>query len=67
MVQHELTQEERDELVNVLRSALSELRMEISATDGADYRDALKERKEVLVRLLATLGEDVADGTPAGA
>jgi hypothetical protein len=64
MVQLELTQEERDELVNVLRSSLSDLRMEISATDGMEYRDALKVRKELLIKVLAELGEDIPEAPP---
>ena len=64
MVQLELTQEEREELVNVLRSSLSELRMEIAATDGVEYRDALKGRKELLMKVLAALGEQVPEAPP---
>jgi hypothetical protein len=64
MLQLDLTQEERNELVNVLRSSLSELRMEISATDGAEYRDALKERKELLLKVLAALGEEIPEVPP---
>ena len=66
MVQLDLTQEERDELVSVLRSSLSDLRMEISATDGVEYRDALKVRKELLVKVLAELGEQIPDVPPLG-
>jgi len=64
MIQLELNQTERDELVNVLRDSLSDLRMEISATDGVGYRDALKERKEVLMRVLAALGEHIPETPP---
>jgi hypothetical protein len=64
MVQLNLTQEERDELVNVLHSSLSELRGEIAATDGADYRDALKVRKELLMKVLAELGEEIPETPP---
>lgn len=64
MVQLDLTQTERDELVNVLRDSLSDLRMEISATDGMEYRDALKERKEVLHKVLAALGEHIPETPP---
>jgi hypothetical protein len=64
MVQLELDPEERDELVNVLRSSLSDLRMEIAATDGVEYRDALKVRKELLVKVLAALGEHMPDVPP---
>lgn len=64
MVQLDLTQTERDELVNVLRDSLSDLRMEISATDGVEYRDVLKERKEVLMKVLAALGEHIPETPP---
>lgn len=65
MVRLEITEQERDELVNLLRGSLSDLRMEISATDGMEYRDALKERKEALQRILSGLGEDVVETPPA--
>ena len=61
MVQLDLTQHERDELVNVLRDSLSDLRMEISATDGMEFRDALKQRKEVLHKVLSALGEEIQE------
>jgi hypothetical protein len=64
MVQLELNPEEREELVNVLRSSLSDLRMEISATDGVEYRDVLKVRKELLLKVLAALGEHLPDVPP---
>jgi hypothetical protein len=64
MVQLDLTSAERDELVNVLRDSLSDLRMEISATDGMEFRDALKERKEVLMKVLAALGEHIPETPP---
>jgi hypothetical protein len=64
MVQLDLTPEERDELVNVLHSSLSDLRMEISATDGVEYKDALKVRKELLIKVLAELGEHIPEAPP---
>jgi hypothetical protein len=64
MVQLDLTQQERDELVHVLRDSLSDLRMEISATDGMEFRDALKERKEVLHKVLTALGEHIPETPP---
>ncbi len=48
----ELTRREAEELVNVLESYLSELRMEIAGTDSWDYRQGLKERKVVLNQVL---------------
>jgi hypothetical protein len=49
----ELTSTEADELRRALESYLSDLRMEIAGTDSWDFRQALKERKAVLARLLA--------------
>ncbi len=50
-----LTDEERDVLRTVLESYLSDLRMEIADTDSKDFRTGLKQRKEVLQRVLAAL------------
>jgi hypothetical protein len=47
-----VTRREAGELVKVLESYLSELRMEIVGTDSWDYRQGLKERKVVLNQLL---------------
>ena len=44
----ELTRREAEELLKVLESYLSELRMEIAGTDSWDYRQGLKKRKVVL-------------------
>ena len=48
----ELTRREAEELLKVLESYLSELRMEIAGTDSWDYRQGLKKRKVVLNELL---------------
>lgn len=49
--------EERDifHLRIVLDSYLSDLRMEISATDRPEYRQMLRTREEALIRTLAQL------------
>jgi hypothetical protein len=52
----ELTQAEAQELERALASYLSDLRMEIAATDGYDFRQALKERRVTLSHLLERLG-----------
>jgi hypothetical protein len=47
-----LTQEERKIFVDILDTCLSDLRMEIGHTDRQDFRDTLKQRKKVLVKVL---------------
>lgn len=42
-------------LREVLESAVSELGTEISGTDAKDYRDDLKDRREVLQKVIAAL------------
>ena len=64
MVQLDLNPDEQNELVEVLRAALSELRMEISATDSPDYRDGLKDRRHMLHKVLAALGAPVPEAPP---
>jgi hypothetical protein len=57
MFQLELNPTEKEILVSILDLALSDLRMEIADTDSQDYRDVLKERKQVIIKTLAALGE----------
>ncbi|HEX6070545.1 MAG TPA: hypothetical protein VFZ18_11995 [Longimicrobiaceae bacterium] len=56
MITLELTPDEREHLVEVLTSALSDLRMEIANTDSQDFREMLKSRKLVLVKVLEAIG-----------
>ena len=42
-------------LRDVLEGALSDLGTEIAGTDSHDYREGLKERREVLRRIAATV------------
>ncbi len=51
----DLSPRESGILAEVLESTLSELGMEIAATDGADFRDHLKERKQILIKLLGAI------------
>ena len=51
----DLTEEEIEILAAVLRSYLSDLRMEIADTDSMAFRDILKRRKSVLVKAVALL------------
>jgi hypothetical protein len=57
MITLDLTPQEHEQLVDVLTSAVSDLRMEIANTDSQDYRDSLKTRKNVLLKVLAAMGE----------
>jgi hypothetical protein len=51
MINLELNEMEQETLRNALEKRLSSLVDEIAHTDARDYRDFLKERKEVLVRI----------------
>lgn len=55
MVKLELGTEEKQVLIDVLESYLSDLRMEISDTDLMDFREKLKFRKEILVGIVDDL------------
>jgi hypothetical protein len=50
-------------LRQVLEQAVSDLGMEISATDSKDFRDDLKMRREVLHRVVAALGGSAGPST----
>lgn len=51
MIQLEITAEEREILVQLLEGCLSDLHDEISHTDNYDYREMLKHRRQVLLKL----------------
>jgi IS1 family transposase len=55
MVQLEITPDEREILLELLQSCLSDLHSEIAHTDNYDYREMLKNRKHVLQKLAAAL------------
>lgn len=55
MVTLDLDPDERRILTEVLESYLSDLRMEIADTDLMDFREMLKERKAVLLKVLDLL------------
>lgn len=57
MIEIDLDDHERKILGTVLRSYLSDLRMEIADTDSQDFREMLKERKKVIGKILTALGE----------
>ena len=60
MIQLDLNQQDIEVLVDTLEGYLSNLRMEISATDLQDYREGLKSRKEILIKVLDELKEATA-------
>lgn len=55
MLTLDLSDSERAVLRDVLADALSELSTEISGTDDKDFRDDLKDRREVLQKVIAVL------------
>lgn len=60
MTHLELNQQDVEVLEDVLESYLSDLRMEIADTDLKDFREGLKTKKEVLVKILDELKEPTA-------
>jgi hypothetical protein len=62
MPEIDLTEEERLVLADVLQRSLSDLHTEISHTDSGDFRDALKARRAVVEKVLAS----IAGGAPPG-
>ena len=57
MIQLTLTQKEAEILNDILENYLSDLRQEISATDLVQFKDTLKERKVVIMKVLNALTE----------
>jgi hypothetical protein len=55
MVQLDLTKQELEIIIDVLENTHSDLRMEIADTDRKDFRDMLKVRKGVILKVLETL------------
>lgn len=55
MIRLDLTAEEARILYDALHSYLSDLRMEIANTDAYDFRQGLKQREEVLRRIIEQL------------
>ena len=52
----QLTVAERDLLKEILETNLSDLRMEVAATDLKSFRDKLKEKETVITQLIERLG-----------
>jgi uncharacterized protein (DUF2164 family) len=55
-MQIDLTREQTEALRGALTSYLSELRMEIGATDNRGFRDALKQERSTLESIARMLG-----------
>lgn len=62
MIRLDLNEEEREILVMVLESYLSDLRMEIADTDRMDFREMLKKRKAVIQTAIAAVRGAEASG-----
>ena len=61
MIEVKLSPEDAVVLREILVDYLSDLRMEISATDLMDFRENLKHRERVLNRVVDQLPEDSGD------
>jgi hypothetical protein len=55
-MQLNLTAEEAEVLNEILTSYLSDLRMEISHTDSGFFRESLKEKENLLKKIIQDLG-----------
>jgi hypothetical protein len=51
----ELSNEEKDTLIDVLESYISDLRMEMADTDSSFFREELRNKREVLDNILDRL------------
>mgnify|MGYP001077100007 FL=1 len=58
MVYIQLDEEERTMLLQLLDTCVSDLRQEIADTDNYNYKNMLKQRREVLLKLLSALQRD---------
>ena len=60
MTHLELSEAEAEALSEVFETYLSDLRMEIVATDSADFREGLKARKELILSMVERMKEEHA-------
>lgn len=58
MVHLDLNENDVKTMIGILESYLSDLRMEIANTDRLAFRDMLRERKELIGRVLTALREE---------
>ncbi len=63
MIQLDLNYQETETLASMLDSYLSELRMEIADTDRMEFREGLKDRKRLLMKILDALGHPIGSYT----
>jgi hypothetical protein len=64
MIHLDLSAEEQELLQQLVEEQLSELRMEIAGTDSQDYREGLKTRKAVLLKLQESLAAQPGRALP---
>ncbi|MFY9398627.1 MAG: hypothetical protein WAR22_09720 [Desulfomonilia bacterium] len=57
MIRVDFTPEEKDILKSMLSNYVSDLRMEIADTDRKDYREIIRQQKEILQKLMDALRE----------
>ncbi len=55
MIQCNLTQDEREVLIDILETEVKELRHEIHDTDASAYKEDLKNRERVVKHVLSQL------------
>jgi hypothetical protein len=58
MIHLNLTEEEIVLLKDLVESSLSDLREEIHSTDNLDYKEMLKKRKEIVIKLQQALATE---------
>jgi len=58
MVYIQLNEEERTMLLQLLDTCVSDLRQEIADTDNYNFKNMLKQRREVLLKLTQALQSD---------
>jgi len=58
MIQLQIDEEERMILLQLLDSCISDLRVEIAGTDNVNFKDMLKKRKEIFLKLQHALISD---------
>lgn len=58
MVHLDLNENDVKTMIGILESYLSDLRMEIANTDRLAFRDMLRERKELIGRVITALREE---------
>lgn len=63
MMTLELTAEEDEILRQILETSLAELRIEILNTDRIEFKEMLRQRKAVMMRLQEKLERRVSSGT----